>query len=204
MESVENRLFRVQKTLLQMLKDRDYLVAPNALSQTLDEFKRTLTNDGQMRASLTRLLRKRDDPSDRIFVFFPEDEKVGVGPIRDYCERMAQEQVARAIIVVQRGITPFAKQGLAEMSHRFFIEQFLESELLVNITEHELVPQHVPLSTREKAQLLTRYKCKATQLPRIQVTDPVARYYGLPRGTVVKIIRKSETSGRYVSYRLVV
>jgi len=147
---------------------------------------------------------RKKDQSEKIFVFFPDDPKLGVKPIRKYCDMMKENSVRRAIIVVQAGgMTPFARTALAEMAPKLILETFTDVELLVNITEHVLVPRHVLLTPAEKKTLLDRYQLRETQLPRIQATDPVARYYGLKRGEVVKIIRPSETAGRYVTYRLV-
>lgn len=146
---------------------------------------------------------------------------------------MQEENISRAIIVVQTGMTPSAKQALVDMAPKYTLEQFREAELMINITEHELVPEHVVMSEEEKKELLARYKLKEHQLPRIQQSDPVARYFGLKRGQVccdrdrvikrmgergeekvftmylspcvqvVRITRPSETAGRYVTYRLV-
>lgn len=90
----------------------------------------------------------------------------------------------------------------AEAKLRF--EYFQFKELLVNITKHQLVPTHEIMPDDEKRKLLDRYKVKESQLPRMLVSDPVAKYYGLRRGQVCKIIRTSETSGTYVTYRIVV
>ena len=43
------------------------------------------------------------------------------------------------------------------MAPKYILEQFLEAELLINITEHELVPQHVVMSQEDKTELLQRY-----------------------------------------------
>lgn len=120
-----------------------------------------------------------------------------------YIERMEENNCERAIIVVQNLITPYAKQTLSAIQEKITVEQFQEAELLINITKHVFVPEHIVLSADEKVALLAKYKLKDTQLPRIQSSDPIARYYGLAKGQVVKIIRPSETAGRYVTYRLV-
>jgi len=45
-----------------------------------------------------------------MFVFFPDEPKVGIKTIKSYCQRMQEENISRAIIVVQQGMTPSAKQ----------------------------------------------------------------------------------------------
>lgn len=69
---------------------------------------------------------------------------------------METEKVKRAIIVAQTGLTPFAKQTLAELTDRYLLEYFQEEELLINITEHVLVPRHTVLKDNEKKELLAR------------------------------------------------
>ena len=56
-----------------------------------------------------------------------------------YCQRMQEENISRAIIVVQQGMTPSAKQSLVDMAPKYTLEMFMEAELMINITEHELV-----------------------------------------------------------------
>ncbi|XP_038049581.1 DNA-directed RNA polymerases I, II, and III subunit RPABC1 [Patiria miniata] len=207
-EAETYKLWRIRKTLMQLCHDRGYLVTQDELDQTLDQFKEQFgdkpSEDRPGRKDLTILVAHNDDPTDQLFVFYPEEPKVGIKTIKAYCQRMQEENISRAIIIVQMGMTPSAKQSLSDMAQcKYVLEQFLEAELLINITEHEFVPEHVVMTAEDKAELLARYKLKEHQLPRIQQGDPVARYFGLKRGQVVKIIRPSETAGRYISYRLV-
>jgi len=199
-----SKLFRVRKTCLKMMQKRGYIVDNDDVNMTTDNFRDTFGSDPS-RTSLNLIFEKSDDPADQMMIFFPSDEKVGVKPIKDYCSRMKDEGVLRSIIVVRGNLTPFAKQAIKEMStHGYRMEYFKDAELLVDITEHKLVPEHVVLTPLQKQELLERYRLKPSQLPRIQATDPVARYYGLKHHQVIhrcrRRLRQSINESMKISY----
>ncbi len=178
-EAETYKLWRIRRTVMALCHDRGYLVTQDELDQTLEQFKQQFGDKPSekmpARNDLIILVAHNDDPTDQMFVFFPEEIKIGIKTIRSYCKRMQEENITRAIIVVQQGMTPSAKQSLVDMAPKYILEQFLESELLVNLTEHELVPEHVVMTPEEKKELLNKYKLKENQLMRIQAGDPVAR-----------------------------
>ncbi|KAF2303942.1 hypothetical protein GH714_024784 [Hevea brasiliensis] len=164
------RLFRIRKTVMQMLKDRGYFVGDFEINMTREQF---ISKFGENM--------KREDLLST--------------------NQSAMMPLIRYVLTIDYFYAQFVYGAFAFLCT---ISGSHEAELLVNIKEHVLVPEHQVLTSEEKKTLLERYTVKETQLPRIQVSDPIARYFGLKRGQVVKIIRPSETAGRYITYRFVV
>ncbi|XP_044934338.1 DNA-directed RNA polymerases I, II, and III subunit RPABC1-like [Mustela putorius furo] len=208
---VNTIVYQHTDSYLLLLKNGTLQVAAEIVSldfiQTLEEFKVQFgdkSSEGRpQHTDLMELVAHKDDPTDQMFVFFPEEPKVGIKTIKVYCQWMQEENIKRTLIVVQQGMTTSAKQSLVDMVPKNVLEQFLQQELLINFTEQELVPEYVIMTKEEVTELLARYKLQENQLPRIQTGDPVARYFEIKRGQVVKVIRPSETADRYITYRLV-
>jgi DNA-directed RNA polymerase subunit H len=74
---------------------------------------------------------------------------------------------------------------------------------MVDVSQHELVPDHTLLDESEVEEVLEEYQVKRTNLPKIKRRDPA-----LPKeaeaGDVVRIERDSRTTDTAVVYRLVV
>ena len=74
---------------------------------------------------------------------------------------------------------------------------------MVDVSKHELVPEHVLLDDDEIENVFDEYDISRTDLPKIKTSDPAAPEDAEP-GDVVEIIRKSRTTNKAVVYRLVV
>ncbi|XP_021277539.1 DNA-directed RNA polymerases II and IV subunit 5A-like [Herrania umbratica] len=199
------KLFKARRTVLQMLRDRGYSVDDSDIQTTRRQFIEKFGDNIHLkRDDLLIHCNKGDAPIDQIYVFFPAELKVGVPMVRNCAKRMKADNVFNAILVVQKALTAPAKAAINEINSYFHMDVFEEAELLTNITEHMFVPKHTVLTDQEKKKLLEKYRVKETQLPRILVSDPVARYYGMKRGQVVKITRESVTADTYDTYRYAV
>ena len=74
----------------------------------------------------------------------------------------------------------------------------------IEIFKHELVPQHILLSQDEANEVLSWYRIQPYQLPHIKTSDPAIQVIEGKMGDVIKVIRKSSTSGEVIAYRYVV
>ncbi|XP_042001727.1 DNA-directed RNA polymerase V subunit 5A-like [Salvia splendens] len=198
--SVEShRYYLSRKTLLEMLRDRGFAVPNCEIELPLEEFRTKhgdiLDVDGFRISSL-----HKDDPSIKVLVLFCEPGIIKVNVVRGITTKI-QEGLDRLILVVQGKMTSQALKAVELF--KFKVEIFQITDLLVNITKHELKPKHQVLTDAEKEKLLNQYSIEEKQLPRMLQKDAIARYYGLEKGQVVKVTYSGELTQLHITYRCV-
>ncbi|KAF7064574.1 hypothetical protein CFC21_070858 [Triticum aestivum] len=196
-----HRLFLARRTALEMLRDRGYSVPESELARTLPEFRAWWAPEPEIeRLTFSTFL--ASDHSDKVKILFCGPEPVRIATIQKIYDQIEGENLSRLILILQGKIMPRAKESVKE-KFTFKVDIFQVNELLVNISKHALKPKHEVLTAEEKARLLKKYNVQDSQLPRMLETDPVARYYGLGKGTVLKVTYDSELTGNHVTYRCI-
>ncbi|KAJ4977844.1 hypothetical protein NE237_008624 [Protea cynaroides] len=203
-QSEREKLFRVRKTVMESLKDRGYVVADSEIEMTEEQFLQKY-GENFKRKDLDFSRSKHVNPLDKICVFFvDENDVLGIKQLEAYVDRMKEASVSRAMLILAQAPSQMAKRVIESRTLTCHVEYFLDQELMFNVTKHDMVPKHQLLTADEVKILVDQYHLTLSQLPQIQVTDPVARYLGVMPGQVLKISRPSETAGKYVTYRVVV
>ena len=99
------------------------------------------------------------------------------------------------ILIAPGKLSPEAKKevimdNLTVLTHEF---------LTFPIARHDLVPQHIALTDKEKQEFTSARNIQCELLPQLKIHDPISLYYGYKIGTVVRISRPGWTVFRVVS-----
>ena len=78
----------------------------------------------------------------------------------------------------------------SQFHHNF--ELFHTNRLFLNITKHEIVPQHIMMTEKERKDIFESKNMSLATCPKILSDDPVNIYYNGQAGDVYKIIREQK------------
>jgi len=125
-------------------------------------------------------------------------ETLGVALIRDAVKELDKHKKSKHKVIVGAGkVTRSAKNEMIANDIEFIPAQLV----MMDILEHEFVPKHEIVPDAEIGRILNFYKLAKEELPQILTSDPVAIIIGARPGDVVRIVRKSATSGQAIIYR---
>lgn len=180
-------IVRSFQTILEMLSDRGEDIG-DVTSQHMDD----ILKQDDLKSVIEVIIND-------IKIIYYKPPKVKSTDIKKYFED--KEPYRLYILVIQENITQNNMKFTSSLNVP--IEVHTLNRLQFNITKHSLVPKHeVIRDKRVIDDLVEMYKLKSKmQFPLILKTDPMAKYYGLKSGDIVKITRKSPTAGEYIVYR---
>jgi len=212
---------RVKKTSVEMMRDRGYnvkdelwILDPTSnltdLAISLNYLKKSATNNVSLCSSLGNVYfaasisntNVNDSPSSIAVHFldrnFDEsrqrDKMVSTEQFKAVLREYSKQKANKCLLIVPTKLSPQARKeasrsNLGIMHH---------DELKFNVARHCMVPKHIGISKEDAAIFFESRKIDSHQLPLLRESDPVAKYYGYAKGTLVKIERPGWTVYRVV------
>ena len=138
-----------------------------------------------------RLIAHGKKKNHQLQVYFSDSkEKIGVREIRTVIENAKHLNLKILLLITIEKMTFFAQRECKSKNNSSeypIIELWTKNELNCNILNHFTQPKFTVLSSKEKQQLLKKTDVK--KFPKLLQTDPVSRFLGLQKGTIVLVDR---------------
>ena len=189
----KTKLFKVRKTLLEMLEDRNYTIPDDILNLTPNDY-RYMYNNNKYNFNVSD-----GNKTCYIMFFLNSSGNVKINSVREYINNLDKKDNDEFLIILKNINT-----SLKKLEKEFNCNLFEYKRLQVNITKHSYVPKHELIKKEKEKEILNLYNItNKLNLPCILVTDAVCKYYNFKSGRILKITRNSRTSGKTIGYRYI-
>lgn len=201
--SILDKTYKSRKTVLEMMKDRGYNIEKYE-NFSIHEIETMVTNHQKSNKEISPIDIQLDDTLIK-YVF---THKIRISNLTMLTDYFIEEGNYKKIIFIVKDKINIESPIEEHFTNIFnttgiFIQYFYLDSLTFNITKHSIVPHHSILSDNESEELVNSLHITSKdKLPKITKSDPVAKYYGLNIGQIVRITRPSETTGITYYYRI--
>lgn len=193
-----DHIARVHTVVLEMYQDRGYNIESlkEQMNLTAEELGRLIDNNVDNLRPLWFIITKGSIATAGIYSIVPwVDVSASIAMYLD------QEAVQKCLFVYFGGpAAPCKSERRTINDVEIDIHDY--SRFLINPTKHRLVPKHTILSDTEKARVLADLRVTEAQIPLIQATDPIMRWYDAKPGDLIRVTRTLSGTGKHLYYRL--
>lgn len=194
-------LFKVRQTVLEMISDRGYVIPASMLSISFEQF----SVQYDMKNIDLYIEDANGVKEKKYYVYFHTEMSFGKNDMKNIVQKIMNQyqddNMGIIILLKDKENTSIQKEKGKPLYRN--VEFFEQKKMTFNITKHVFVPKHVIMTPEEETQVIEKYDTPKSKFPKISVSDPVAKYYGMKPEQMCKIIRNDPEVGLSISYRIV-
>lgn len=165
------------------------------------------------RSSMSQTYNSKDGTS-KIFIFFlptsPQKSNVGIDVVKTFCKLVILLGCNEGVMISEKPLTSKSRELLESSNIKSFTRENIYNiinyvdEMFVNIVEHCLSPKVLKVySGKELETFLEEEKINKNHLPKMIVSDPVAKFYRARVGDVVMMKRKTGNRDSLINEQIV-
>jgi len=146
-----------------------------------------------IRSLLSKLYKNND--GDQIYVYFAEVpdnvKQLGNDIIQLFSQYITKYNLQRAIIISELNVSASSQNTIRGLGKNIqvFIDDKIVNELIYNPVRHKSVVPHRLLSKEEEQRILEEFGVRKNNLQSIKSSDPIAKYYDFPDGSIIELKR---------------
>lgn len=145
------------------------------------------------------LLGLKQPDQNNILVKFTEEPRITAETVKNFTQKLQEKQCARGVLIHNGTVASSSKQSVQLQPT---IELLSEHELFTIVTTPDLSQcKHKVLTDQEKQDFLGSFQIQESDVPKLPLSEPLARYIGLLPTQMVKLTYHRE-SRKFVTFRL--